>query len=586
MGDQSTPLTVPVVHMLRSVRSSGHRIPKWVVRSIVAVVTVLACGVLETAPWRESGVAAPAVAQVSPISTRVASLPTPTPTHVVVATKRPTPVPVPVDDLPAQVVAVEEQEPVGFPPLSTYAESLRPEFQSILSDLSHLTRYDMSVEIFPARRMLKGTAVIALRNNSAMVWPAIVFRLPANHARLDTDMQLERVTVDGLSVQPVLSPSATVATIPLASPLQPGNWVRVEFTWFLGYEHLPDEGAYVRNGANQDMINLPHFYPELAVHAPGAPGTDAMGWWIQEIPPHTDIRFHETVLMTVEAVAPSEYVLVGSGAPVHEEAVAQGRKRQRWVTGPVRGFVLQASPLYQVSSKDVDGIRIQSFYHAEDEPVALRALDQAAEALGFFSKAWIPYPYAHLTIVASPLAETAMEYSNLIQMGVMRYRSQPWNTAFLVVHEVAHQWIYLMVHNDPVNHPGLDEGLADLSYVYMMETVNQNFNGSQHLGYWQRLNEDFGRRFPGDSPWWQAYPYHDFRHYHAAHYRRPAVLLGEIWDYTGHEAFTDKLRHYMDQNLFRITTPEHLIEVFQGSVPQGRLAELEEAIGLSAAPAS
>ncbi len=582
MGDQSTPSTDPVVHMLRSVPSPGHRIPKWAVRSIVVIVTVLACGMLEAAPWRASGVAAPAVAQVSPVSTRVACLPTPT--LVVVATKRPTPAP--VDDMPAKVVAAVEREPVGFPSLSAYSESLRPEFQSMLSDLSHLTRYDMSVEIFPAQRMLKGIAVITLRNNSAIAWPSIVFRLPANHPRLHTDMYLERVMVNGLSVQPALSPSATVATIPLASPLQPDHWVRVEFTWFLGYEHLSDESAYVRNGANQDMINLPHFYPELAVHAPGAPGTNTMGWWIQEIPQHTDIRFHETVLMTVEAVAPSEYVLVGSGAPVHEEAAAHGRKRQRWVTGPVRGFVLQASPLYRVSSKDVDGVRIQSFYHAEDEPVALRALDQAAEALGFFSKAWIPYPYAHLTIVASPLADTAMEYSNLIQIGVMRYRSHPWNTAFLVVHEVAHQWIYLLVHNDPVNHPGLDEGLADLSYVYMMETVDQNFNGSRHLGYWQHLNEDFGSQFPGDSPWWLAHPYHGFRHYHATHYRRPAVLLGEIWTYTGHEAFTDKLRHYMDQNLFRIATPEQLIGVFEGLVPQGQLTELEEAIGISAAPAS
>ena len=210
--------------MLRSVLSSGHRIPKWAVRSIVVIVTVLACGMLEAAPWRESGVTAPAVAQASPVSTRVASLPTPTPTLIVVATKRPTPVPVSVDDIPAKVVAAVERESVGFPPLSTYSESLRPEFQSMLSDLSHLTRYDMSVEIFPAQRMLKGTAVITLRNNSAIAWPSIVFRLPANHPRLHTDMYLERVVVNGLSVQPVLSPSATVATIPLASPLQPDHW--------------------------------------------------------------------------------------------------------------------------------------------------------------------------------------------------------------------------------------------------------------------------------------------------------------------------------------------------------------------------
>lgn len=476
---------------------------------------------------------------------------------------------------------------MGFPPLSAYAKGLRPEFRSVLPGLSHLTRYDMSVEIFPAQQMLEGRAVVALRNNSDIAWSSIVFRLPANHPRLHTDMQLERVEVDGLPVQPVLSPSATVATLPLASPLKPGYWVRVEFTWLLGYDNLADEDAYVRNGASQDMINLPHFYPELAVHAPGAPGTNAAGWWTQEIPSHTDIRFHETVLMTVDATAPAEYILVGSGAPMHEEeAVAQGRKRQRWVTGPVRGFVLQASPLYRVSSTDVDGVRIQSYYHAEDETVALRALDQAAQALGFFSRNWIPYPYGHLTIVASPLAETAMEYSNLIQIGVMRYRSQPWNTAFLITHEVAHQWIYLLVHNDPVNHPGLDEGLAELSYVYMMDTVDQNFNGPHYITYWRHLNEKFGGRFPEDSPWWQAHPYHDFRHYHATHYRRPAVLLGEIWTYAGHEVFTDKLRHYMNQHQFRIAEPEHLIEVFQGAVPQEWLAELEESFGTSAAPAS
>lgn len=172
----------------------------------------------------------------------------------------------------------------------------------------------------------------------------------------------------------------------------------------------------------------------------------------------------------------------------------------------------------------------------------------------------MPYPYTHLTIVASPLGNTAMEYSNLIQIGVMRYRAEPWNTAFVVTHEVAHQWIYLLVHNDPVHHPGLDEGLAELAYVYMTDAVDPNFNGSWFLTEWQRLNEDFGGRFAGDSPWWLTHPYQDLDHYHATHYRRPAVLLGEIWSHVGDEAFTAGLRNYIELNRFRIVTPEHLID--------------------------
>ena len=575
-----------LMRIFRRARFHLHALPGWCVRSVVVLTTILAGVLLETAPWRESGVAAPAVTQGPPVLASVASSPTPTPTLVVVATKRPTPEPLPADDVPTPVPVVVDQEPAGLPPLSTYAAGLQPKFRSILTDLSHLTRYDMSVEIFPERRMLEGKAVIAVRNNSTEAWSSIVFRLPANHPRMNTGMQLDNAVVDGLPVQPVLSPSATVATLPLASPLEAGHWVRIELTWRLHYLQVSNEDVYVRNGAYQDMINLPHFYPELAVHAPGAPGTNAQGWWIQEIPPKTDVRFHDAVLMTVTAQAPSDHVMVGSGTPVHQTLLADGRLRRQWTTGPVRGFVLQASPLYQVASRVVAGVQVRSFHHAEDEPVALRALEQAAQALEFFSEAWMPYPYTHLTLVASPLGVTAMEYSNLIQIGVMRYRVHPVETRFLVTHEVAHQWIYLLIHSDPVHHPGLDEGLAELSYVYMMEAVDPNFNGAQYITYWRNLNAEFARQFDAGSPWWLDRPYHNFRHYYITHYRRPAVVLGEIWSDIGHEAFTDGLRRYMAQYRFRIVAPEHLTEVFRDAVPEARLAELEESIRTSAVPAS
>ncbi len=564
-----------------------HTIPGWGVRSIVALVTASACVLVDTAPWDESGAAPPEVMQGSPGLATIAL--SPTPTQVVVATKRPTPEPlfaegVPTKDVPTKVAEETSREPAGFPPLATYAQGLRPGFESILADQSHLTRYDLSVELFPERRTLEGKAVVALRNNSEDAWSSIVFRLPTNRPPLGSRMHLDKVAINGFAVQPVLSATSTVATLPLASPLEKGHWARVEFSWRLNYVQLADENAYVRNGANLDMINLPHFYPELAVNAPGAPGTNAEGWWIQEIPSYTDMRFHDIALMSVAATTPSDLVVVGSGTPVQEETLDDGRMRRQWVTGPVRGFVLQASPLYQVSSRNVAGVQVQSFHHAADAPVALRALDQAAQALSFFSEVWAPYPYTHLTIVSSPLGETAMEYSNLIQIGVMRYRADPWNTAFVVTHEVAHQWIYLLVHNDPVHHPGLDEGLAELAYVYMTEAVDPNFYGLWYIAEWQRLNQELEGRFAEDAPWWLTRPYHDFDHYHATHYRRPAVLLGQIWSDIGDEAFTAGLRNYIELNRFGIVTPAHLIDVFRESVPADRLAELEESIRTSAAP--
>lgn len=549
----------------------------------MALVTLAVCALVVATPSRESGTL-PSIATPDTTNlTEVLSAPTATPARD--TAENPTPIPLPADGVPLQAsIATEfDQAPEGFPPLSAYTTSLRPGFHDILTDLAHLPRYEISAEILPARRLLEGNAAIAIFNSSESTWSSIVFRLAANNPRLITDMHVVSVVVEGLPVQPVLSSSETVLTIPLATPLETGHWIQVELVWHVHYTQLTNERAYVRNGANLDMINLPHFYPELAVFAPGAPGTNAQGWWIQEIPPYTDIRFHDSALMRVTATVPEEYVLVGSGTPVRKEPVADGRIRQHWVTGPVRGFVLQASPKYLAASKDVDGIQIQTFYHAEDESVALRVLDETAQALDFFSEIWSPYPYTHLTLVSSPLGDTAMEYSNLIQVGIMRYRDHPWDTAFLMTHEVAHQWIYLLVHNDPVHHAGLDEGLAELSYVYMKDTVDAAFEGPQFIAYWRHLNENFGSTFEGDGLWWLAHPYQNLDHYHATHYRRPAVLLGEMWSAIGNEEFTDLLQNYIAQHQFQIVTPDNLIGVLQDAGQNDRLADLEQSLRKSAA---
>ena len=46
------------------------------------------------------------------------------------------------------------------------------------------------------------------------------------------------------------------------------------------------------------------------------------------------------------------------------------------------------------------------------------------------------------------------------------------NLEILVAHEMAHQWWYQIVHNDPINAPWLDEGIAEYSVKLYKEALS------------------------------------------------------------------------------------------------------------------
>ena len=467
--------------------------------------------------------------------------------------------------------------PASFPPLTLYAAGLQPEHAHLLDSLAHLSRYEIDVQLFPVLHTLWGYASIAVVNSSPDAWPYLVFRLPANLPRLDAMMQILSIHVEGQPVVPATSGSPTVLILPLDTPLAPGHGVQVDLEWFLQYSHGNDDPqSYILMGSNQDMISLPYFYPELAVYAPEAPGT-THGWWTTEIPEYADIRFAPAALMRVTATLPEQLVVAGSGHHMETVPLSEGRLRHEWITGPVRGFVLQASPSYVTATLEVDGTILKSYHHAADDTVARTALAQAASALRAFESNFGPYPYADLSIVVSPLNRLGMEYSNLIQIGIQRYRDFGDNTAYIIAHEVAHMWFYLMVHNDPVHHIGLDEGLATLAFIFYMEEIQGNYDRKPLVAYWRSRVHNAASSYTGDNPWWLESSYENIQHYYSVNYRRAAVFLDALWTLAGDEAFRDVLQAYVEQHRFQIVAPHDLMTAFATAVDADRLAELERA---------
>ena len=550
------------------------------------VMTMLAVWVLTTVsyPGPNSIPAVPTPARLEIPILQSALRPPPWTNLVPDPSKGPDPsLPSPTPIMPAATPVISEV-PASFPPLQLYAAALRPEQDALLDGLSHLPRYEIEVELLPALQTLRGTASVAVLNSSSSTWTMLVFRLPANLPRLWADMQVHTIHVNGQLASPIESANPTVLTIPLQAPLAPGNWIQVDLEWRLQYAYFNNLDHYVRLGRNQDMFNLPHFYPELAVFAPGAPGTNPEGWWIAETQGNADLRFHEATLMRVTATMPDELVVVGSGHLMDTIPLEDGLSRYQWITGPVRGFVLQASPAYLVSTLEANGVTLRSYYHAEDEAVARQALAYARYALLTFEELWGPYPYSNFTIVSSPLIDTGLEYSNLIQIGVLRYRNLSNDTTFLIIHEVAHQWWYLLVHNDPVHFPSLDEGIAELAYVFYLEENEAEIGRIGMIHFWRSQLRNFEALYTGDAPWWRTGPYQNVEHYYWAHYRRPAVLMGDIWALAGDMAFNEALRNFIEDYRFQIVTPEDWEFELNKVVARDQLIDLREAWQVPASP--
>ncbi|WP_242069364.1 hypothetical protein [Paenibacillus dendritiformis] len=112
----------------------------------------------------------------------------------------------------------------------------------------------------------------------------------------------------------------------------------------------------------------------------------------------------------------------------------------------------------------MNGLTVEYYYYNDDNDpkkteIINQYIDEAFKAITFFSEKFGPYDYPEFRIVESHVEGVAVEFSRLIQMGLVSAQDDPENkTAF--VHEIAHQWFHSIIGNDSEHESFLDEGFA------------------------------------------------------------------------------------------------------------------------------
>jgi aminopeptidase N len=211
---------------------------------------------------------------------------------------------------------------------------------------------------------------------------------------------------------------------------------------------------------------------------------------------------------------------------------------------------------FQAISESAAGATVTSYYLPGHEAAARVVLAHATASLRFYSDVYGPYPYTELDLVEAPLNFRGMEYSGLVLIGEDLYQGNQRETlAFLVAHEVAHQWWYAAVGSNLYQHPWLDEGLTEYSaFEYYRGIFGPSAAEQLMTARWLIPFDSAAGSIDGivDRPAADFDPVS----YELLVYAKAALFFNALREELGEAMYHQAIQTYYAENRYRIVTPQ------------------------------
>ncbi len=413
------------------------------------------------------------------------------------------------------------------------------------------TSYEMDVYLDYAAHALDVKQRIDYTNVTSQTLPNLMLNVHANHFKNTFKLNDIRVDIDGEWERPEIAPLDVTLRVELPAPLKPGEHVALLLDYSLKLPSISPDAEFIRGsfGYSKRAISLGNWYPVLAPYRE----QEDKGWYGQTYfemgdPYVTEIADYRVSITTTQGV-----VLAGTGVEKHVGG------RWDFEAEQVRSFALAASDQYLVSTANVGGVKVHSYYFANNQEAAQVALETAGRALELFSELYGPYPYADYRLAETEFAG-GMEFSGITFLGSPFYDAYDGTSRTplipLTAHEVSHQWFYGLVGNDQIVEPWLDEAPAE-------------YNGFLY----------YERYLPDDTDWWWFYAvdqwapagkidsilylFRSNREYMDAVYRRGAQFMRDLREVMGDPAFFAFLAEYQRRYAFQLARSRDFFSLVQ-----------------------
>jgi hypothetical protein len=422
--------------------------------------------------------------------------------------------------------------------LAHYRAALQPDFQGDVESLGPLPRYHIIARLDPSGTTLNGVERVILPEAR----PAVAFRLYPNLANYNGVAQVTAAQADSV---PVEVASIANNTAILLTPPHPALTVDLTFEVAVGQS----EDGVALFGWSEPLLSLPGFYPTLAV-----PLGD--GWVLDAPPEHGDVLFNEMALYQLDLTLPQELIVVASGVTLSVLDNGDGSRTWQIAGGPLRDMMVMAGP-FEAISDTAAGATVTSYYLAGHEAAGLQALTHAKASLQYYSDFYGRYPYTELDVVEAPLDVYGMEYSGLVLIGTTLYEPEEAEfLTYLTAHEVAHQWWYGLIGNNPYQHPWLDEGLTEYSaFDYYRHAFGQQEAERMLTDRWLI---PFSVAARGGIAGVVDRPAADFEEddYGLLVYIKAALFFNALRARLGDDTYRQVMQTYYAENRYRIATPQ------------------------------
>ncbi len=449
-----------------------------------------------------------------------------------------------------------------------------------------LPRYDVSIVLDAPRRLATVKQVVHWTNTSRRPTQELIFNAHGHYSVPDADVGFlaktaeilrlaprEALPLDGppmevTSVRRIIDgksedaefafapDNATALRVPLAKPVVFGETATVELQFTF---RIPERKG--RWGRWEGITTLAQWLPVLAVYGPdGWEPTPFISW-------HQPFH-NEAGVYRAKVRVPCDQVVAASGVVHSETDTGDGWKEIEYETICVRDFSLASSARFREWTDEIDGVQIRCVGLPEHSFHARNLVAAAKQAIPIYNQWFGKYPYSKFTITESHIGWVGNECGAMVLIDE-RIFNMPHIAkgypAYLLQHELCHQWWYNVVGTHGYAETWMDEGLATyFSHRLADRTLGRNnkiLDYPMGLRWMPNIHRDDLRNYSmlgvyargerhatvQDLP-----KYQHLVNLTASTYDRGSKVVGMIEERMGEAAFLDFMRGVYAKYQFRI----------------------------------
>lgn len=357
-------------------------------------------------------------------------------------------------------------EKVEFPSTSTVKQG-KEEFSPKGLSPGSESEYDINMEM-DVEGNFKIHSTTSIKNISTDKWEQLVFYFIPNmftqtnsYLEKPSTVKVESINLDGKTVK--FNLEKDTLTVPLNEKLEPNQNVVVD----IKYEFtLPEKG--LRFTKNENNYFLAQWYPMIATYRNHK--------WNKEAYRLKGETYHTAFSdFKIQYKLPKDLTIISSSDNDRYPSKRTGVLEEE----NLKDFYISLLKEPNVIQKKTDDITIRVFGVDERKELHKEISEMASEAMSYFQDTIGPYPHRQLDII---LDELGMEYPGVVTAGSIYNRLEsPEHLKRIVVHEIAHQWFYGVISNDPYHDAWLDEGITDLATLLFYANQGNDISFDEEL---------------------------------------------------------------------------------------------------------